>query len=66
MSHYIEKMLYVIIISVLEQPDKNIIEGGGLSNIRRKIEEADGYMKIQSIPELIINIGLKTSDMGNA
>lgn len=49
-----------------KQPDKNIIEGGGLSNIRQKLEEAGGYMKIQSIPELIINIGLKTSDMGNA
>ena len=49
-----------------KQPDNDIIEGGGLSNIRRKIEEAGGYVKIQSRPEFIINIGLKTSDMGNA
>lgn len=45
-----------------KQPDKEITEGGGLSNIRQKIEEAGGYMKIQSTPEFELYIRMRTSN----
>lgn len=45
-----------------KQPDKEITEGGGLSNIRQKIEKAGGYMKIQSTPEFELCIGMRTSN----
>ena len=44
------------------QPDNEITEGGGLSNIRQKIEKAGGYMKIQSTPEFELCIGMRTSN----
>lgn len=39
-------------------PQENIREGGGLSMLRRRVEEAGGSMEIKSIPrfELIINL----------
>ena len=46
-----------------KQPDNEITEGGGLSNIRQKIEEAGGYMKIQSTPEFELCIGMRASNM---
>ena len=39
-------------------PDEEIAEGGGLSNLRRRLEVAGGFMTIKSLPEfaLIIDI----------
>lgn len=40
------------------KPDKEIEEGGGLSAIRKKVENCNGIVSIRSFPEysLIINI----------
>ena len=39
-------------------PDKPITEGGGLSNLRRRIERAGGTMTVQSLPVFALVIGL--------
>ncbi len=41
-----------------ECPEKEIIEGGGLSSLRRKIEEERGTMKVVSLPEFQLVITL--------
>ena len=46
-------------------PEKPITEGGGLSNLRRRIERAGGSMTVQSLPvfSLVIDIP-KSEDSG--
>lgn len=39
-------------------PQKNIIEGGGLGNLRVKVERAGGNMKIENISRFILTIKL--------
>ena len=41
-----------------KQPEKTIMEGGGLTNLRHRIEAAGGTMVVQSLPEfsLIIDV----------
>lgn len=39
-------------------PEKPITEGGGLSNLRRRIERAGGTMTVQSLPVFALVIGL--------
>ena len=41
-------------------PEKAITEGGGLSNLRRRIERAGGTMTVQSLPEFALVIGIPT------
>lgn len=41
-------------------PEKTITEGGGLSNLRRRIERAGGTMTVQSLPEFALVIGIPT------
>ena len=41
-------------------PEKPITEGGGLSNLRRRIERAGGTMTVQSLPEFALVIGIPT------
>ena len=41
-------------------PEKPITEGGGLSNLRRRIERAGGTMTVQSLPEFALVIGMPT------
>jgi signal transduction histidine kinase len=40
------------------QPEQEIMEGGGLSTLRRRVERAGGRMRVQSLPnfELIVTI----------
>ncbi len=39
-------------------PEKAIEEGGGLTSLRQKINNADGTMRIQSAPEFVLRIQL--------
>ena len=39
-------------------PEKTITEGGGLSNLRRRIERVGGTMTVQSLPEFALVIGI--------
>ena len=39
-------------------PEKAITEGGGLSNLRRRIERIGGTMTVQSLPEFALVIGI--------
>ena len=39
-------------------PEKPVAEGGGLSNLRRRIERAGGTMTVQSLPVFALVIGL--------
>ena len=39
-----------------KQPEQPVREGGGLTNLRRRIEAAGGTMRIQSLPEFALCI----------
>jgi signal transduction histidine kinase len=41
-----------------KQPEREIVEGGGLSTLRRRVERAGGTMVVQSLPKfkLIITV----------
>jgi hypothetical protein len=39
-----------------KQPDYEIIEGGGLSTLRRRVERAGGSMTVQSLPEFKLTV----------
>lgn len=39
-------------------PEKEIAEGGGLTNLRRKVEKTGGYMRVQSLPDFVLRIGV--------
>lgn len=39
-------------------PEKEIVEGGGLTNLRRKVEKTGGYMRVQSLPDFVLRIGV--------
>ena len=39
-------------------PEKTVTEGGGLSNLRRRIERIGGTMTVQSLPEFALVIGI--------
>ena len=41
-------------------PEKTVTEGGGLSNLRRRIERIGGTMTVQSLPEFALVIGIPT------
>lgn len=44
-------MYSIVIRNNGNPPEKEIVEGGGLTNLRRRIENAGGTMRIYSIPE---------------
>lgn len=48
-----------------EAPTETIVEGGGLSSLRRMIEKSGGTMNIQSFPEykLTVSVPLKGGDL---
>jgi NADH:ubiquinone oxidoreductase subunit 6 (subunit J) len=39
-----------------KQPDSQIIEGGGLSTLRRRVERAGGTMTVQSLPKFKLTV----------
>jgi signal transduction histidine kinase len=39
-----------------KQPDSEIVEGGGLSTLRRRVERAGGTMTVQSIPKFKLTV----------
>ena len=39
-----------------KQPDGKIVEGGGLSTLRRRVERAGGSMVLQSLPEFQLTV----------
>lgn len=48
----------VVIRNNGKPPEKKITEGGGLTNLRRRVENSGGKMTVQSLPEfsLVIEI----------
>ena len=40
-------------------PEKKIMEGGGLTNLRHRIEKSGGKMTVQSLPEFSLVIEMK-------
>lgn len=44
-------------------PCGTIKEGGGLSNLRRRIEKAGGKMNIQSLPEFVLSLFIPKADL---
>ena len=40
------------------RPDREIIEGGGLTSLRNKIEHAGGVMEVNSLPDFILTVTL--------
>lgn len=56
-----ERRARVIITNNGKAPEMEIIEGGGLSSLRKKIENAGGIMALQSMPEfrLVITLPLE-------
>jgi signal transduction histidine kinase len=45
-----EKLATVTITNNGKRPDSPIVEGGGLSTLRRRVERAGGVMVVQSFP----------------
>lgn len=43
-------------------PEKTITEGGGLTNLRRRIEKSGGKMTVQSLPEFSLVIDIPRSE----
>lgn len=43
-------------------PEKEIVEGGGLSNLRRRVEGAGGKMTVRSFPEFSLMISIPKTD----
>ena len=43
-------------------PEKTITEGGGLTNLRRRIEKSGGKMTVQSLPEFSLVIDIPKSE----
>ena len=40
------------------RPDREIIEGGGLTSLRNKIEHAGGVMEVNSLPDFVLTVTL--------
>jgi signal transduction histidine kinase len=53
-----EGLATVIVTNDGKQPDSEIVEGGGLSTLRRRVERAGGTMTVQSLPKfkLIVSV----------
>ncbi len=51
-----EKEAVVVVANNGKQPDREIVEGGGLSTLRRRVECIGGTMCIQSVPEFRLTV----------
>ena len=38
------------------KPEKEIVEGGGLSTLRRRVERIGGFMRIDSKPQFVLTV----------
>ena len=47
-----------------KQPDSEIIEGGGLSTLRRRVERAGGTMTVQSLPKFKLTVTVPKGKAG--
>lgn len=45
-------------------PESEIVEGGGLSTLRRRVERAGGTMKVQSRPRFMLTVSIPTGKDG--
>ena len=45
-------------------PESEIIEGGGLSTLRRRVERAGGSMSVQSFPKFQLTVTVPTEKEG--
>ena len=57
-SVFFEKAYRVVITNNGRRPDKEIVPGGGLSNLEKYITNYGGVMKITSVPEFILEVTL--------
>ena len=46
------------------KPDSVIVEGGGLSTLRRRVERAGGTMSVHSIPEFRLTVTVPKAKEG--
>lgn len=53
-----ENKAIVVVTNNGKQPDSDIIEGGGLSTLRRRVERAGGIMQVQSVPEFRLTVSI--------
>lgn len=54
----------VVVANNGKQPDSEIIEGGGLSTLRRRVERAGGTMTVLSIPEFRLTVTVPKAEEG--
>jgi hypothetical protein len=59
-----ESLATVIVTNDGKQPDSEIVEGGGLSTLRRRVERAGGTMTLQSIPEFRLTVTVPKAEEG--
>lgn len=45
------------------KPQSEIVEGGGLSSLRKSLEKNNGVMKVQSFPEFALTVTLKEAEI---
>ena len=46
------------------KPEKEIVEGGGLSTLRRRVERIGGFMKIYSKPQFVLTVSVPKEKEG--
>ena len=51
-----ENLAAVVVRNNGRQPESEIVEGGGLSTLRRRVERAGGTMTVQSLPEFKLTV----------
>lgn len=51
-----ENLAAVVVRNNGRQPESEIVEGGGLSTLRRRVERAGGTMTVQSMPEFKLTV----------
>ena len=59
-----ESLASVTVTNNGKRPDCEIIEGGGLSTLRRRVERAGGTMTVQSFPEFKLTVTVPKGKVG--
>jgi signal transduction histidine kinase len=54
----------VVVYNDGKQPDSEIVEGGGLSTLRRRVERAGGTMTVQSLPVFRLTVAVPKGKEG--
>jgi len=57
-----DSMVTIVITNDGKVPENSILEGGGLSSLRRRVERAGGTMRIQSMPVFSLTVSLPAGE----